>query len=299
MELLAELMRARALEALLAAQIPDTAVAFDHDRPVSPAVPAARALRRAADGSGDVFSLRAGSPAAALAMGLDPRDILRQALGRGGAPAEGRDPGGFPTDLDRGLLAPFVSPGTLVEVLSGVALAFLLRGEARVALLVDDVGGTASGDWHEGLNLAAVQRAPLVLVVDAARRKPFDSGAATVVERAPAYGFGAHEISGTDPRAVEKMVWCAVEEARTGGGLQVVEVAAPREDPVEHLIAVALATGDLTREEVAGLRSEAETEMLEALREVQTEAVPEPVAVLGPEARESAPRRWTRPESNR
>lgn len=299
MELLRELVRARALESLLAGKVTDPGLPAPEPRPVSPAVPAARALRRASDGSGDVFTLRVGSPAAALSMGIDPRDILRQDLGRRDAPAEGRDGGGFATDLDRGLLSPFALPGTLVEVLSGIALAFKLRGEPRVALLVDDVGGTASGDWHEGLNFAAVQEVPMVLVVDGAVRKPFDSGTASVVERASAYGFAAHEISGIDARAVEKVVWCAVEEARSGGGLQVVEVSPPREDPIDRLIEVVVAGDGLTREEAAEMVATAEAEMSDALRAVEAEADPEPIAVLGPATAETELRRWARPESNR
>lgn len=293
MELLRELLRARALEALLAREVSDPGLPVPHTRPVSPALPAARALKRATDGTGDVFSLRIGSPAAALAMGLTPHQILRQELGRGTAPAQGRDPGGFPTDLDRGLLAPFAIPGILVEVLGGVALAFRLRGEKRVALLVDDVSGSASGDWHEGLNFAAVREAPLVLVVDHTHRKAMDAPVPTTAQRADAYGFRAHTVEGTDPRAVEKVIWTAVEAARTGGGVQVVDVTRPATDPVVWLGENQVGVEALTREGLDALAAEAEVEMEEALVRVQAEPDPEPLEALATPGRSWPPAGWS------
>lgn len=291
MELLGELIRARALEEVLS-RIPAHGDPVRR-RAVSPALPAARALRRASDGSGDVFSLRVGSPAAALGMGATPHEVLRQALGRDGAPARGRDPGGFPTDWDRGLLAPFHLPGILVEVMAGIALSFRLRGEARVALLVDDVAATGSGDWHEGLNFAAVREVPMVLVVDASRRRPTDSATESMADRAPAYGFAAHLVPGTDPRAVEGAVWAAAEAARTGGGLQVVEVTAPQDDPVEWLLRTQVASDALTAEDAAERVRQAEEEMLGALAEVEAEPEPDPSVALDSYSPSPAP--WSAP----
>jgi len=215
-------------------------------------------------------------------MGVQPQEILRQHLGKGTAPAQGRDPGGFPTDLERGLLAPFELPGTLVEVMAGIALAFRMRGAQRVALLVDDLPGTASGDWHEGLNLAAVSTVPLVLVVDRATRRPMDGAAESMADRAPAYGFTPHAVPGTDPREVEKVVWSAVEAARMGGGLQVVEVLPWEEDPVEWLLGNRIAAEALSSEDALAMVSEAGAEMDRALASVRGEADPDPAAAAPP-----------------
>jgi TPP-dependent pyruvate/acetoin dehydrogenase alpha subunit len=56
--------------------------------------------------------------------------------------------------------------GVMIEVMAGVALSFKLRGEDRVALVYSGDGMTSTGAFHEGFNLAAVQRLPLVLVVE-------------------------------------------------------------------------------------------------------------------------------------
>jgi len=242
---------------------------------------------------GDVFSLRVGSPAAALCLGADPREILRQALGRAGAPAQGRDPGGFPTDWSRGLLAPVHLPGILVEVMAGIALSFRVRGQPRVALLVDDVAATGSGDWHEGLNFAAVGEVPMVLVVDAAGRRPTDTATESMADRAPAYGFAAHTVPGIDPRAVEAVVWAAAEAARTGGGLQVVEVTAPPEDPVDWLLRTHVESEALTPADASERVREAEEEMAGALAEVEAEADPDPAVALNPGNASQAP--WSPP----
>lgn len=291
MELLPELVRARALEEVLTRLVARNDGPPALPRPVSPAVPAALALRRALDGSGDVFSLRVGSPASALAMGLAPEEILRQAMGTASAPARGRDPGGFPTDLARGVLAPFHLPGTLAEVVAGIALSFAMRDEPRVALLVDDVAGSASGDWHEGLNFAAVRRVPMVLVVDAAGRGTMDAPVDSMEERAPAYGFTAHAVDGTDPRKVERVVRSAVKAARGGGGVQVVEVGAPGEDPVSWLLTAAADAGELGPSGVGSLESEAGAEMARALDAVAAETAPDPAREVIPGIR--TPLHWS------
>jgi TPP-dependent pyruvate/acetoin dehydrogenase alpha subunit len=240
-------------------------------------------LRRRPDGSGDVFSLRTGTAAAALAFGLEPEILFRQALGRRKAPAGGRDPGGFPTDLARGLLGPVSTPGTLVEVLAGVALAFRLKGEPRVALLVDDADGSASGFWHEGLNLAAVQRAPFVLVVDAGERRRATARVRRLSVRGAAYGVDAVTISGEDPRAVLETVAGAVERARAGGGTHLVEVErGAAEDPVASLAGRLEWAGEVGRDDVAALRAEARAEMESALARVLAEPPPDPEQASGP-----------------
>ena len=292
MELLRELIRARALETFLARR----ALADGEElvvRPVSPAVPAARSLHARTDGTGDLFSMRAGAPSASLCMGLEPVELVRQRLGRATSPAQGRDPGEFGTDLQRGLISPFPLPGTLVEVMAGAAMAFRLRGESRVALLVDDLEGTASGDWHEGLNLAAVQGVPMVLVLQGEPGTPSARGLVTLTERAEAYGFTCHPVSGQDPREVEKVIWGAVEAARTGGGLQVVDVSTPGREPVDWLVDHAVDAGTVTRDDADAMIREADAEMEGAWAAVESEDLPSAAAVEDPAASEM-PRDWSR-----
>lgn len=283
--LLHALVRAHAFEALCR-ELPGIPRYPPGDpRRLTPAVPAAFALTHAADATGDLFSLRRGSPGAALTFGLEARTLFRQALARSGAPAAGRDPAGFPTDLPRGLLGPVPSPGTLIEVLAGAALAFRLRGERRVALVVDDAAGASSGYWHEGLNLAGVNRAPFVLVIEAGR-EPLRGGPgrASFVDRAPAYGARGLRARTGDPQELLECLDEAVRAAREGEGVQLVEVVTDAsDDEVLAQLAGRLRWAEaLSDDEVDRWRTTASHEMEEALSRALSEPPPTPDDALAP-----------------
>jgi TPP-dependent pyruvate/acetoin dehydrogenase alpha subunit len=286
-DLLRTYLRGEALEALLAEEaVGNGSPRFEaglegrvhSPRSLTPALPAAAALRFSDDGRGDLFSQRIGSPCATLALGATPDELLRQALGRVTAPAGGRDPGGFPTDLARGWVGPVSVPGVLVEVMAGVAIALRLRREPRVALVVDDTSGSASGDWHEGLNLAVVRQAPLVLVNHDVGGPLPGAGAGSMAERAEAYGFRVWEAEDMDPEAVLEVSRRAVEAARAGDGVQVVDVRAGPVDGLETLVSRQRDRG-VDEAALAGLREEASAEMRAALERVAAEPAPDPGSV--------------------
>ena len=192
---------------------------------------------RSPSDAADVLCLCGASPAAALALGVSPTALALEAMGARSAHASGRSGGGVPQVADGRLLAGIESPGTMVEVMAGVALAFRLRMEPRAAILVDTADSSASGYWHEGLNLAAVQRAPLVLVIDGARRKALTAAVDRLAARAPAYGIRAVTVEGDDPQLVLEAIADAAARARLGEGTQLVEVVpGSAEDPVERLV---------------------------------------------------------------
>ena len=159
-------------------------------------------------------------------------------------------------------------------------MALRIRREPRVALLVDDTPGSASGDWHEGLNLAVVRQAPLVLVHHDVRRSALDTGADSMAERAEAYGFRSWEADESNPRAVLDVCGQAVEAARSGEGVQVVDVRSGSGDPLETLLAQRGDEG-ISDDAVAALRSEATAEMDAALEGVLAEPAPDLESVRG------------------
>ncbi len=67
--------------------------------------------------------------------------------------------------LEHGVLQPISHVGDMVPVITGVALAFRQRGEARVALTWVGDGATKTAAFHEGMNLAAVQKVPAIFVI--------------------------------------------------------------------------------------------------------------------------------------
>src|SRR3954447_11417926 len=98
-----------------------------------------------------------------LVRGVQPREVMMQYMARGGSPTGGKDGNTHFGDLARGLVAPISMLGALIPVMAGVALAGKKLGKNLVALTFIGDGGTSTGDFHEGLNLASVLNGPFVL----------------------------------------------------------------------------------------------------------------------------------------
>ena len=96
-------------------------------------------------------------------MGMPLADMLRGYLGTADSPTRGRDL--HIGDFKLGVLAPISHVGDIMAVTAGVALSFKLRSEPRVALTWIGDGSTKSGVFHESMNLAAVQRLPLIVII--------------------------------------------------------------------------------------------------------------------------------------
>src|SRR5438067_13574967 len=106
-----------------------------------------------------------------------------------------------------------------VPVAAGVGLAFKMRKEDRVVLCYFGDGATSRGDWHEGLNFAAVQKLPVVYLCNNnqyAYSTPIEKQMACpgVAARGPAYGIPAELIDGNDVFAVHRATLRALEHAR-------------------------------------------------------------------------------------
>ena len=100
---------------------------------------------------------------ACLEMGMSVGDTLRAYMGTADGPSHGRD--GHYGDLATGVLPPISHVGDIVPVVTGIALSFRLRGQDAVAMTWIGDGSTKAGVAHEGLNFAAVQRAPAVFII--------------------------------------------------------------------------------------------------------------------------------------
>lgn len=96
-------------------------------------------------------------------MGMPLADMLRGYLGTADSPTRGRDL--HIGDFKRGVLAPISHVGDIMAVTAGIALSFKLRKEPRVALTWIGDGSTKSGVFHESMNLAAVQRLPMIVII--------------------------------------------------------------------------------------------------------------------------------------
>src|SRR5581483_605919 len=112
----------------------------------------------------DILSPLIRNLGAMLVMGAQPIEILRQYMAKATSPTRGRELNIHFNDLERGYLGQISHLGDMIPVMAGIALSFKLRGEPRVGLVYIGDGGMSTGAFHEGLNFAAVQRVPLVVV---------------------------------------------------------------------------------------------------------------------------------------
>ncbi len=135
-----------------------------------------RSLGQEADAVGSAFALDRGkgdflSPlirnlGSMLVQGATPLEIIRQYMAKGDSPTRGRELNIHFGDLVRGFVGQISHLGDMVPVMAGITLSFKMRGEDRVGLVYIGDGATSTGAFHEGINFAAVQKCPLVVIVE-------------------------------------------------------------------------------------------------------------------------------------
>ena len=164
-----------------------------------------------------------------LVMGAQPIEILRQYMAKADSPTRGRELNVHFNDLEKGYLGQISHLGDMIPVMAGIALSFKMRREPRVGLVYIGDGGTSTGAFHEGINLAAVQRLPLVVIGEYnhwAYSTPPEKQFAVkdLAEKAKGYGIPAVSVDGNDVFAVYEATKFAVERARRGKGVHFIEV---------------------------------------------------------------------------
>ena len=165
---------------------------------------------------------------ATLVRGMRPRELFAQHMGRATAPARGRDGILHFSVPSKGIYAPSGMLGTALPVLAGMCLADRMSGKRTVGLTFIGDGGTSIGAFHEGLNFAAVQRLPVVVIVEFngwAYSTPYSKqcAAANLADKAVGYGLPSEIVDGNDVLEVWAAARRAVERAKTGGGPTLVE----------------------------------------------------------------------------
>ena len=185
-------------------------------------------------GPGDWMAPMIRNIGALLVRGFKPRDVLTQYMARGNSPTHGKDNTSHFGDLEkRHIVSPISMLGDLIPVMTGVAMAGRYLGQKIVALTWIGDGGSSTGAFHEGLNLAAVQKAPFVLVLEnnqwaystpVARQVPIRD----LADRARAYGIAHAIVDGNDVMAMVNVARAAVEQARRGAGPVLIEAKTMR-----------------------------------------------------------------------
>lgn len=275
----------------------------------SVAVGSAYALRRRDDGTGDMIAPAIRNLGSLFVMGADPADVMRQYMARGDGPSRGRETNVHFTDYDHGFIGLISHLGAMIGVMAGVALSFKTRGEDRVALAYAGDGMTSTGMFHEGFNLAAVRRLPLVVLIENnhyAYSTPTarQSAVSAFVDKAAGYGVPSERCDGNDVLAVHAMTKRAVEHARSGGGATLLEVETYRRkghaehdaqayvpdgeierwearDPVNNYEKRLLDEGWATDSELDSIRDRVKAQVDEARERAEASSDPEPEMALG------------------
>ncbi len=155
-------------------------------------------------GPGDWIAPMIRNIGALLVRGFKPRDVLTQHMARYTSPTFGKDGTSHFGDLkSRHVVAPTSMLGDLIPVMAGIAMAGRYLGQKIVTMTWIGDGGTSTGVFHEGLNLAAVQKAPFVLIVENnqwAYSTPVEKQSALrdLADRAKAYGVKSAIVDGND-----------------------------------------------------------------------------------------------------
>jgi TPP-dependent pyruvate/acetoin dehydrogenase alpha subunit len=189
------------------------------------AVGSAYALRRE-----DVLSPLIRNLGSMLVKGATPLEVLRQYMAKGDSPTRGRELNIHFGDVEeRNFVGQISHLGDMVPVMAGVTLSFRLRREPRVGLVYVGDGATSTGAFHEGINFAAVQRCPLVVVVENNRyaySTPTEKQCAAerLADKAAGYGIAGARADGNDVLEVYRVTREAVDRARRGEGVTLVEL---------------------------------------------------------------------------
>src|SRR5881275_3351122 len=169
---------------------------------------------------GDIFAPLIRDQAGRSAFGEPLVDVARTYLGSRAGPMRGRDGNihrGKPRD---GQLAMISHLGAMISVVVGSLMAKRGRGEKNfIGLTTIGEGGMQTGATHEGMNIAAVEHVPLVVVATNnhyAYSTPNDRefACANLVDRARGYGFEGYELDGTDLAQCLDVIGTAVKRAR-------------------------------------------------------------------------------------
>jgi len=239
--------------------------------------------------------------------GIEPREVLAQYMGRVDGLTKGRDANMHMGDLRRRIVAIISAMAASIPVAAGAAMALKHQRSSNIVFVFFGDGATSRGDWHEGINFASVQKAPLVLICNNnqyAYSTPIEKQMACrdVADRAPGYGIPAEIVDGNDAWAVHQATCRAAGHARQGLGPYMIECKTfrmtghsahdaadyvPKEmwdkwgskDPISRIEQFMLERGHATREDLEEFQSEIRRQVDEAVAWAEASPYPDPATL--------------------
>ncbi len=168
-----------------------------------------------------------------LALGVPLVEIFGQTLGTAADPAKARQMPSHPGSKKLNVFTVCSAIASHIPPATGAAISMKLRRTGQVAVCTFGDGATSEGDWHAGVNFAAVQRAPVVFICENNRYAISvnirqQTASANIAIKARAYGIPGYYTDGLDVLASYFVVRWALEQARAGAGPSLVELVVHR-----------------------------------------------------------------------
>jgi TPP-dependent pyruvate/acetoin dehydrogenase alpha subunit len=243
-----------------------------------------------------------------IAKGADIKKMMAELLGKETGYCKGRGGSMHIAAFETGSLGALAIVGAGIPIAVGAALAFKMRGEDRVAVAFTGDGGTNTGNFHEGLNMASTWDLPMILVVEnnqyAVSTNIRDSvNIEDLSVRARSYDIPGVRVDGFDPLAVYQATTEAVERARRGEGPTLLVTEAYRfeghyagepqvyreraevqeylkKDPIPRFRRYLMEEGTASQDELDAIDTEVKQEIADAIKFAKESPEPDPSTAL-------------------
>ncbi|HEX8177683.1 MAG TPA: thiamine pyrophosphate-dependent dehydrogenase E1 component subunit alpha [Pyrinomonadaceae bacterium] len=242
---------------------------------------------------------------AVLVKGIRPREIFAQYMAKAWGPSGGRDLNIHFGNMEKGFIGPISHLGDMIPVMTGVVLGARMQQKDVAALVYIGDGGTSTGAFHEGLNFAAVQKLPLIVVAEYnhyAYSTPtkLQTAVENLANKAAGYGIPGHVVDGNDIIACYEVARRSLEYARGGGGAVLIEAKTYRRkghaehddqryvpegevewweknnDPIDRCERFLLEQGAATQEKLDAVTTDIQREIDEDVAWAESSPMPEP-----------------------
>jgi pyruvate dehydrogenase E1 component alpha subunit len=159
----------------------------------------------------------------AIAKGLTVKSMMHELFAKADGCCKGKGGSMHMGDIEKGMLPAIAIVAGGIPIATGMALAFQIRKESRVAVSFMGDGAVNEGAFHEAVNMGAIWSLPVIYVIENNLYSASTPISQTVKlsklsDRALGYGIPGVTIDGNDVLAVYETACQAVERARSGGG---------------------------------------------------------------------------------
>ncbi len=258
--------------------------------------------------AGDVITSTHRPHGHALARGLTPESLLHELFGKSTGCCHGKGGSMHVGDLEKGMAPAIAIVAGGVPMATGMALAFKMKKEPRVAVCFNGDGAVNEGAFHEAVNMGAVWSLPVVYVIEnnlySASTPIFEMvRVKKLSDRAAAYGMLGVTVDGNDVLCVYETAREAVERARRGEGPTLLECMTYRitghsrrdpcnyqpeeerkqaveKEPIRRFVSFLLDSGVAEQAKLAGIRQEVDDEIERAVQSAMAAPDPAPEDAL-------------------